>query len=64
MKTKRINLPLTILSVAIALIVIFPIFWLILSSFKPSNELFTYPRTCSPPPPPWSIMFRCWRAAS
>lgn len=43
MKTKRINLPLTILSVAIALIVIFPIFWLILSSFKPSNELFTYP---------------------
>lgn len=51
MKTKRINLPLTILSVAIALIVIFPIFWLILSSFKPSNELFTYPLHMFPSTP-------------
>lgn len=43
MKSKRISIPLTILSLAVGLIVIFPIFWLVMSSFKPSNELFTYP---------------------
>lgn len=43
MKDKHVSIPMTILSLAIGIIVIFPIIWLVLSSFKPSGELFTYP---------------------
>ena len=42
MKDKHVSIPMTILSLAIGIIVIFPIIWLGLSSFKPSGELFTY----------------------
>lgn len=34
---------LTILSVVIAFVIIFPIIWMVLSSFKTSGELFQYP---------------------
>jgi alpha-1,4-digalacturonate transport system permease protein len=34
---------LTLLTLLAALFMLFPIFWLLLSSFKPSSELFAYP---------------------
>ncbi len=51
MKDKRVSIPMTILSLAIGVIVIFPIIWLVLSSFKPSGELFTYPLHMFPSTP-------------
>ena len=60
MKDKHVSIPMTILSLAIGIIVIFPIIWLVLSSFKPSGELFT----CSPPPRRRSIISPFWTAAS
>ena len=43
MKEKHTSIPLTILSLLIGLVILFPIIWLVLSSFKPSGELFAYP---------------------
>lgn len=43
---KRINAtswPLTILTLILALVMVFPIVWLVCSSFKQANELFSYP---------------------
>lgn len=51
MKDKHVSIPMTILSLAIGIIVIFPIIWLVLSSFKPSGELFTYPLHMFPSTP-------------
>ena len=51
MKDKHVSIPMTILSLAIGIIVIFPIIWLVLSSFKPSGELFTYPLHMFPSAP-------------
>lgn len=51
MKDKHVSVPMTILSLAIGIIVIFPIIWLVLSSFKPSGELFTYPLHMFPSAP-------------
>ena len=51
MKDKHVSIPMTILSLAIGIIVIFPIIWLLLSSFKPSGELFTYPLHMFPSAP-------------
>lgn len=51
MKDKHVSIPMTILSLAIGVIVIFPIIWLVLSSFKPSGELFTYPLHMFPSAP-------------
>lgn len=42
-RKKRISWPFTILGFIIALVILFPIVWLVLSSFKPSAELFSYP---------------------
>ena len=64
MKDKHVSIPMTILSLAIGIIVIFPIIWLVLSSFKPSGELFTYRCICSPPPRRRSITSPFWTAAS
>ena len=65
MKDKHVSIPMTILSLAIGIIVIFPIIWLVLSSFKPSGELFTYPLHMFPPPPRRrSIISPFWTAAS
>lgn len=43
MKQKGKTLTATILGFLIAFIMVFPIIWLCLSSFKPSTELFAYP---------------------
>lgn len=43
MKTRKSSITLTFISLVSALLILFPIIWLILSSFKPSNELFSYP---------------------
>lgn len=41
---KKLEVTLvTILGMAVALLMIFPIIWLCFSSFKPSSELFAYP---------------------
>lgn len=37
------SVPMSILAIAVALAVIFPIVWLVCSSFKQTNELFRYP---------------------
>ena len=42
-RKQKVSIPLTVLSVLIAVIVVFPIVWMVLSSFKPSGELFSYP---------------------
>ena len=43
-KTKKIDtIILTFLALAAAAVIIFPIIWLVLSSFKSSTELFAYP---------------------
>ena len=47
-RKQKVSIPLTVLSVLIAVIVVFPIVWMVLSSFKPSGELFSYPlRLCA-----------------
>ena len=51
MKEKRVSIPLTVLSLLIGFIILFPILWLIVSSFKASNELFTYPLRLFPSEP-------------
>ncbi len=43
MKQKKTSPLLTVISLISAFLIVFPIIWLILSSFKPSNELFSYP---------------------
>ncbi|WP_125608182.1 carbohydrate ABC transporter permease [Lapidilactobacillus bayanensis] len=43
MKKNKSSILLTTISVVSALLILFPIVWLILSSFKPSSELFSYP---------------------
>lgn len=42
-RKQKVSIPLTVLSVLIAVIVVFPIVLMVLSSFKPSGELFSYP---------------------
>ena len=42
-RDKAINAAMTVLSLVIALAILFPIIWLVCSSFKQSNELFRYP---------------------
>lgn len=64
-RKQKVSIPLTVLSVLIAVIVVFPIVWMVLSSFKPSGELFSFIRcTCFPRTPRSSITPLCWRAAS
>lgn len=43
--TKRTvsNVVVTLVGLVVAFLIIFPIIWLLFSSFKPSNELFAYP---------------------
>ena len=43
MKKKKTSILLTALSIVSGFLIVFPIIWLVLSSFKPSNELFSYP---------------------
>ena len=66
MKDKHVSIPMTILSLAIGIIVIFPIIWLVLSSFKPSGKASCSPTRCicSPPPRRRSITSPFWTAAS
>ena len=48
-KMSRIkNIIISILCLLIGIIFVFPVIWLLLSSFKPGNELFTYPLTLLP----------------
>lgn len=42
-KRHTISIPLTVLTIVIALLYVFPIFWLTSSSFKATSELFKYP---------------------
>ena len=42
-RDKAINAAMTVLSLVIAMAILFPIIWLVCSSFKQSNELFRYP---------------------
>ena len=42
------NVALEIVAVIVGVIFVFPVLWLVLSSFKPGNELFTFPLTFFP----------------
>lgn len=42
-KERKISFIVTTLSLILSFIIIFPILWLLSCSFKPSNELFSYP---------------------
>lgn len=41
--SKTLSVIITVIGALVALLVIFPIIWLLMSSFKPSGELFAYP---------------------
>lgn len=43
MKRQKTSIVLTMISVVSGLLIVFPIVWLVLSSFKPSSELFSLP---------------------
>ncbi|MHC5228197.1 carbohydrate ABC transporter permease [Enterococcus sp. LJL99] len=43
MKKQKTSILLTTISLVSGFLIVFPIIWLVLSSFKPSNELFSYP---------------------
>ena len=64
MKDKHVSIPMTILSLAIGIIVIFPIIWLVLSSFKRPASCSPTRCICSPPPRRRSITSPFWTAAS
>ncbi|WP_390408995.1 carbohydrate ABC transporter permease [Lacticaseibacillus jixiensis] len=48
MKRQKTSIALTLISVICGLLIVFPIIWLVFSSFKPSSELFHYPLTLLP----------------
>ena len=48
MKKTKMNFAIEIVAVVISVIFVFPVLWLVLSSFKPGNELFTFPLTFFP----------------
>ncbi len=48
MKKTKMNVALEIVAVIVGVIFVFPVLWLVLSSFKPGNELFTFPLTFFP----------------
>lgn len=56
-KTHKTNYILTLISILCGLFILFPIIWLVLSSFKPSNELFGYPLTVFPENPTFDHYF-------
>ncbi len=43
MKKKKTSILLTLISIICGFLIVFPIIWLVFSSFKPSSELFSYP---------------------
>ncbi|MGL5435555.1 MAG: carbohydrate ABC transporter permease [Lachnospiraceae bacterium] len=49
---------ITVLGMAVALLMIFPIIWLLFSSFKPSTELFAYPLHLFPQNPDFSAYLK------
>ncbi|WP_028273213.1 carbohydrate ABC transporter permease [Atopococcus tabaci] len=51
MRKEKTNFTLTFISMVCGLLILFPIIWLIFSSFKPSNELFGYPLSLLPEAP-------------
>lgn len=48
MKKEKPSILLTVVSLVCGFLVVFPIIWLIFSSFKPSSELFSYPLSLFP----------------
>lgn len=51
MKKQKTSIVLTTISVICGLLILFPIVWLVLSSFKTPNELFGYPLSWIPETP-------------
>lgn len=48
MKTNKSSITLTAFSMVCGVLIVFPIIWLVLSSFKPSSELFSFPLSLFP----------------
>lgn len=57
-KNQKPSILLTLISFASAFLILFPIIWLVFSSFKPSNELFGYPLTLLPKNPTFDHYFK------
>ena len=57
-ENQKPSILLTLISFASALLILFPIIWLVFSSFKPSNELFGYPLTLLPKNPTLDHYFK------
>ena len=47
-KSRQVSIPRTIVVAILALITLFPIIWVVLSSFKPQSDLFSIPMTFFP----------------
>lgn len=47
-KSSKVSIPRTIVVTLLALITLFPIIWVVLSSFKPQSDLFSIPMTFFP----------------
>ena len=60
-RKQKVSIPLTVLSVLIAVIVVFPIVWMVLSLRASCSAIRC---TCFPRTPRSSITPLCWRAAS
>lgn len=48
MRKEKTSIVLTVISLISGFLIVFPIIWLVFSSFKPSSELFSYPLSLFP----------------
>ena len=48
LKRKLLKIPILLLFIILAVIMLLPIIWMLLSSFKPDNEIIRFPPTLFP----------------
>ena len=48
LKRKLLQIPILLLFIILAVIMLLPINWMLLSSFKPDNEIIRFPQTLFP----------------
>ena len=48
LKRKLLQIPILLLFIILAVIMLLPIIWMLLSSFKPDNEIIRFPPTLFP----------------
>ena len=45
LKSKLLQIPILFIFICLAVVMLLPIVWMLLSSFKPDNEIIKYPPT-------------------